>query len=79
MSDRDHRSAVLSFFDERGKHVPGDDADLLDGGIIDSMDLVELVAHLESVGVDIPHEAMTVDNFRSLRAILATCERAARR
>jgi acyl carrier protein len=78
MSDKDHRIAVLSFFAERGKRIPGDDVDLLDSGIIDSMDLVELVAHLETQGVDIPHEAMSVDNFRSISAIVATCARGAR-
>jgi acyl carrier protein len=79
MSDLDHRAAVLAFFEERGKSIPGDDDDLLDSGLIDSMDLVEMVAHLEAAGVEIPHEAMTVDNFRSLRAILATCARGAAR
>lgn len=73
MSDDELRSAILKFFEERGKLIPADDTDLLDSGIIDSMDLVELVAHLEAVGVEVAHDAMTVDNFRSLGAILATC------
>ncbi len=72
MPELDVRAAVLEFFAERGKPIPDAATDLFDSGIIDSMDLIELVAHLESAGgMDIPQEAMTVDNFRNLNAIVA--------
>lgn len=70
MSESAIRAAVLAFFEERGKPIPDGTIDLFDSGIIDSMDLIELVAHLESSGkYEIPHEALTVDNFRTLDTI----------
>lgn len=71
MSEFDVRAAILAFFDERGKPIPDPAVDLFDSGVIDSMDLIELVAHLEAAGqLDIPQEFMTVDNFRSLDAMV---------
>lgn len=72
MSDTDARSAVLAFFAERGKLIADPKADLFETGIIDSMDLIELVTHLEATrGYHLAHDALTVDNFRNLEAIVS--------
>ncbi|MBE6921569.1 MAG: acyl carrier protein [Ruminococcaceae bacterium] len=43
---------------------------LIDGGILDSFDIVTLVAEIDdNFGVQIPAEALTAENFNSARAL----------
>lgn len=49
---------------------------LIDGGILDSFDIVSLVAEIDDVfGVEIPAEALTAENFNSARALYALIQR----
>jgi acyl carrier protein len=67
------RHAISEFFRERSKNIPSADTDVLDSGLVDSMELLELAAHIEqTLGMDIPQERMTADNFRSINAIVRT-------
>lgn len=49
---------------------------LIDGGILDSFDIVTLVAEIDDLfGVEIPAEALTPENFNSARALHALVQR----
>jgi acyl carrier protein len=64
---------IYSFFTERGKEIPSDDYDLFNSGLIDSMELMELIIHLENnLDIEIDQEWMSVDNFRNVGQISTT-------
>ena len=66
-------TAVHTFFSDKGKKIPSNSYDLFDNEWIDSMELLELILHLESkFGFEIDQELMTVDNFRSVDQIATT-------
>ena len=45
---------------------------LIDGGMLDSFDIVTLVAEIDDAfGIEIPAEALIPENFNSARAIFA--------
>ena len=49
---------------------------LIDGGILDSFDIVTLIAEIDDAyGVQIPAEALIPENFNSARAIFALIQR----
>jgi len=49
-----------------------DDAPLIEGGIIDSMNLIALVAYIkESFGVEIGENDLDIENFQSVNALAA--------
>lgn len=49
---------------------------LIDGGILDSFDIVTLVAEIDDAfGVEIPAEALVPENFNSAKAIFALIRR----
>ena len=51
---------------------------LIDGGILDSFDIVSLVAEIDDAfGVEIPAEALTAENFNSAQALYALIQRLA--
>lgn len=51
---------------------------LIDGGILDSFDIVTLVAEIDDVfGVQIPAEELTPENFNSAKALYALVQRLA--
>lgn len=64
---------LRAYIEER--HLDGraklpDDAPLLDWGVLDSLALADLMAHIEEhFGISVPLEAITPDNFRTLRTI----------
>jgi len=71
----DLRAIVRCFFTERGKRIADDKVDLFETEIIDSMELMELLLHLEERhGISIAQELMTVANFRNIDAIVATAQ-----
>jgi acyl carrier protein len=76
MSEQAILDAISAFFRDRGKEIPTANADILESGIVDSMELLELAAHIESaLSMDIPQERMTADNFRSIQSIVRTLTR----
>ncbi len=61
---------------EVGPGTLGDDTPLIEGGIIDSMNLIKLVSFVEQAfGVKVLDEELDIDNFRSLEAITRFVER----
>ena len=45
---------------------------LIDGGMLDSFDIVTLVAEIDDAfGIEIPAEALSPENFNSAKAIFA--------
>ena len=49
---------------------------LIDGGFLDSFDIVTLVAEIDDTfGIEIPAEAMIPENFNSAKAIFALIQR----
>jgi acyl carrier protein len=53
-----------------GDDAPDPDADLVEGGVLDSLALVELLFAIEQeLGVEIPTERLEVARFRTLGSI----------
>ncbi len=49
---------------------------LIDGGLLDSFDIVTLVAEIDDVfGVEIPAQALTPENFNSAKALYGLIRR----
>lgn len=49
---------------------------LIDGGILDSFDIVTLVAEIDDIfGVEIPAEALIPENFNSAQALYTLVQR----
>ena len=49
---------------------------LIDGGVLDSFDIVTLVAEIDDAfGIEIPAEALIPENFNSAKAIFALIQR----
>ena len=64
-------SFVTSFFDQKGKEVPSPEADLFQAGILDSMELIELLAFLDMHhDIRVPPNELTLANFKNLDSIL---------
>jgi acyl carrier protein len=58
------------FHDSLNMEPPSDDADLIEGGFLDSLALVELVFALErEFHVDLSFEDLEVDRFRTVASI----------
>jgi acyl carrier protein len=50
--------------------VVDEDEDLLASGLLDSLSMMSLIQHIEQdLQIDVPAEDVTIENFRSLRAI----------
>lgn len=55
------------FADVTGSEPADQDADLIEGGVIDSLALVELLFAIEQeLGIEIPAEKLEVERFRTL-------------
>jgi acyl carrier protein len=73
--DRGARAAIREFVLDRlapasGRTDIGDEDDLIDSGIIDSLGIFQLVAFLEErFGIAIGDEEITPENFGSVMAI----------
>lgn len=64
---------LLELLSELNPTIDFDNEDaLIDGGILDSFDIVSIVAEIDDVfGVEIPAEALTPENFNSAKALYA--------
>jgi acyl carrier protein len=70
---REILQAINLFFQEKNKETPILDLDIFELGLIDSMELLELIIYLESeLDIRVDQELMTVDNFRSVSSIVKT-------
>lgn len=69
------RQSIVTYFHDMGK-MPGDDTDLFEANIIDSMGLIELVTFLDKeFRVEIGQDAMKLENFRTIHDIVKTISR----
>lgn len=51
-------------------------SDLVDDGILDSLDIVALVTEIDAeMGISIPAEEIVPENFNSVQALMALIER----
>lgn len=58
------------FMEKLNVCVPSEDTDLIEGGLLDSLALVELLFEIERVfGVTLPLEELEVDSLRTTRRI----------
>jgi acyl carrier protein len=69
------------FVEALNKEAPAVETDLIEGGLLDSLALVELIFAIErEFGVTIPLEELEIDSFRSVASIAdfvaGTAERA---
>jgi len=56
--------------------LPDDDADLLDTGLIDSLTMVDLLAHLETnYGFTVVMDELDIEYFRDLKSIAQYVQR----
>jgi len=73
MSTEVSKSELTAFVSEKllaGQKI-GSDENLLLSGLVDSLGVMTLVAHLETVtGTQIPMEDVILDNFESIDAII---------
>ena len=73
MTDNATEKAISDFFEQRGKTVLDKNFDLFENEFIDSMELLELILHLETeLGISVAQNLMSVDNFRSVARIAST-------
>ena len=69
------RDVSALFLDKLGIEVPSPDADLIDGGLLDSLRLVELLLEIEAgLGCRIPIDEIELDDLRSVRRIARLIE-----
>ncbi len=65
-------NAIVTYFSDMGM-TPGDDTDLFEANIIDSMGLIELVTFIDQeLHVAINQDAMKLENFRTINDIVNT-------
>jgi len=75
------RKSVLSEYIKneimRNKNANLDEnQDLLSAGILDSLAILQLVAHIEKVfGIQVPDEDVIYDNFKSVNALVGYLQR----
>lgn len=66
------RRDLMSFLEQRTKRAVAADVDLFAAGLVSSLFALELVMHLEqSFGVTVAGPDLTLDNFRTVEAMIA--------
>ena len=75
-TDAVNEQVRLLFAEELNIEVPSDETDLIDGGFLDSLALVELLVEIEQrFGVRVPLDDLDIDDFRSVARISQVIER----
>ena len=71
MTDPALVSRIQSLFEEAlSIPAPAPDADIIDGGLLDSLTLVTLLFEIEvEFGVQIPLDSLEIDDFRTIERI----------
>ena len=71
MTDPALVSRIQSLFEEAlSIPAPAPDADIIDGGLLDSLALVTLLFEIEvEFGVQIPLDSLEIDDFRTIERI----------
>ena len=65
------------FSDSLKVDVPSDETDLIDGGLLDSLALVELLFQVErEFGIEVSFDDLDIENFRTVERITQFIERA---
>ncbi len=65
------------FSDSLSVQVPANDTDLIDGGLLDSLALVELLFQVErEFGIEVSFDDLDIENFRTVERIAQFIERA---
>jgi methoxymalonate biosynthesis acyl carrier protein len=68
----------LIFVETLNIQVPSDETDLIDGGLLDSLALVELLVEIEELfGVSIAVDGLDIDDFRTVRSITRVIDQSA--
>ncbi|HLJ10128.1 MAG TPA: phosphopantetheine-binding protein [Planctomycetaceae bacterium] len=66
------RAYLLNHRAQQNSAMCGDGDSLLQAGIIDSMGMIDLIAHLETAyGIIVDEDEMTPENFDSVDAVVA--------
>ncbi len=67
-----HDQLTKLFRDKLHLDVPSPDTDLIEAGLLDSLQFVQLVVYLEEVfGTQVSMDDLEIDHFRSLDSIAA--------
>lgn len=70
-----HDQVRKLFFEKLHLEVPSVDTDLLEEGILDSLQFVQLLVHVEEeFGIKTSSDDLEIENFRSIRTIAAFIE-----
>jgi len=77
LTDADLTQQIRSIFSiQLSIEIPDEDTDLLDTGLIDSLTMVDLLAHLEtSYGFAVVMEDLDVEYFRNMKSIAQYVQR----
>ena len=74
MENSDYKSKILEYFKSQNKEV-FDDSDLFVSGMLDSIDMVDLVMYLEETfKIKIPQKLLTLQNFNTPKKIAKVVE-----
>lgn len=74
MADRELH-AVFSYLKKKTNKPVGADENLFQAGLLDSMEVLELIHHLEQdLGIEVGPDDITEDNFKTAAAIAALAE-----
>ncbi|MGD2131280.1 MAG: phosphopantetheine-binding protein [Maricaulaceae bacterium] len=70
------KEKLVGYFKEKHAAEIGEDESLFERGVLDSMDLIELIAFIETnAGVQVPDDEVAPDNFETIAQIDALVAR----
>jgi acyl carrier protein len=70
IDERQFRLIVMSFFEQKGKVMPSAEVDLFQAGVLDSMELIDLLAFLDMHhDIRVPPNELTLANFKNINSM----------